>query len=105
MPLLVLLSMLATPYGAWSFDMVLLLTALVPMAVHVLASGSRWLIGFTAGLFLLLNALTLETIRHAGSQANPWIAPGVLVGYIIVAIGANRMSTRSSAGSIQEKEH
>ena len=99
MPLLTLIAVLATPYGAWAFDMVLLLAALVPMAVWVLASRSKWLIGFAAGIFLLLNALTLETIRHAGSQANPWIAPIVFASYITITIATNRIGSKPLAVS------
>lgn len=97
MPLLVLISMLATPYGAWAFDKVLLLIVLIPMAVRVIHSRNKPLIAFAAGLFVLLNLLTLETIRNAGSQANPWIAPAVLVGYIATSSIATR--NRSETGS------
>ncbi len=94
LPLLLLVSVLATPYGAWAFDMVLLLTVLIPSAVSVLASGSKWLIGLAAGSYLLLNGMLLETIRHPGSQSNPWIAPIVLMGYITITVIAHRIGPR-----------
>lgn len=95
LPFVTLICILATPYGAWSFDMVLLLLPLIQMAVWVGQSGSKTLIGCSIAVMLVLNGLTLMTIREVGSQSNPWIALVVFGAYCCMALSM-RTARRSS---------
>jgi hypothetical protein len=82
LPLLVLLSVLTAGYGAWAFDLVVLL---VPMfAALVWARLSRKTAIILAAGYLALNLLVLTTVTQPGSQSNPWIAPAVCVGCIAI---------------------
>jgi hypothetical protein len=91
LPVLTLASLLVTPYGAWAFDMVLLLLPLIRMAVWLKRTRAAWFIDGAILLSLILNGLTLMTIRDVGSQSNPWIVPIVATAYLIVAIARNRI--------------
>jgi uncharacterized membrane protein YkvI len=98
MPLLVLVSMLTAAYGAWAFDLVVLLAVIVPVAARMLADGSPLnlkLIGCTGIAYLILNFLLLRTIREVGSQSNPWIAPVVLLSYVAARMLPNRITKPS----------
>jgi hypothetical protein len=90
LPWLVLASILTAGYGAWAFDLVILLTAIIPTAVWIVQTRRTWLIVAAAALFLALNFLVLTTIREAGSQSNPWIAPTVLSAYVVAALARNK---------------
>ena len=84
LPVLILLSVLSAAYGAWAFDLVVLLIPLIGMAEAVSRFRHRWSIAAIALLFLVLNALVIATVRRAGSQSNPLIAPVVFAGYFAV---------------------
>lgn len=85
MPRLVLISLIFTPYGAWAFDLVLLLVPVIQATIGILADSRRllwWVFGI---VFLMLNVLAISTVSEAYSIANPWIAPGTVVGYLLAA--------------------
>ncbi len=85
LPRLVLVSVLAAPYGAWGFDLVLLLVPTIQAAGWVLADRRplmRW--GF-ALLLAGLNAAMLFTLQWENSMANAWFAPAVAVGYALAS--------------------
>jgi hypothetical protein len=85
-PFLVLFSVLTAAYGAWAFDLVVLLAAIIPMTIWLLESGTKPLVAAVGGLYLLLNGLELLTIRDKGSQSNAWITPVVFGAYIAVSL-------------------
>ena len=85
LPAVVLFSALTAGYGAWAFDLVLLLLPLISLAAWLSIWQVRAIV-FLATIYLVLNALVLSTIRDAGSQSNPWITPGVFGAFVLVAI-------------------
>ena len=84
LPLLVLVSVLTAGYGAWTFDLVLLLVAVIPIAIGIAKQSTRtpWLI-LHAAAYLMLNFLVLRTIQEPGSQSNLWVAPAVFIVFLI----------------------
>jgi hypothetical protein len=89
-PWLVLLSTLTAAYGAWAFDLVLLLLPVIAIAVWLAQQTRRALALTLGGAYLLLNFLLLTTIREPGSQSNPWIAPVILAAYAAMTLAKRR---------------
>jgi hypothetical protein len=85
LPRLTLISLLAAPYGAWAFDLVLLLVPVVQATAWLAAADLNRRTGTIIAVgYLVLNALVVLTVMAPESQANPWIAPGTLLGYLLV---------------------
>jgi len=83
LPRLVLVSLLAAPYGAWVFDLVLLLVPVIQATAWLVVDGRRGLWLVAAALFMALNALALATVSQPHSTANLWIVPLTLGGYLL----------------------
>ncbi len=81
-PRLALACALTACYGAWAFDLVLLLPAVIWSAVRLANSRRPALIVAFATVYLLLNGWCVSTLMDALSQENPWIAPAVLAGFL-----------------------
>ncbi|MCE9530959.1 MAG: DUF2029 domain-containing protein [Planctomycetes bacterium] len=90
MPMLILVAALTAGYGAWAFDLVILLLPLVPIAVCLSETKKPTLIAVITLVYLILNFLVLRSIQEVGSQSNPWITPVVLVAYAIAVLGGCR---------------
>lgn len=100
LPRLVLVSLLSTPYGAWGFDLVLLLVPVVQVAVWASADKRRWVWLVFGGAFAASTLVALFTLRFENSMANWWLTPVVTVGYALAA-----WVTRSgSSTATQERE-
>jgi hypothetical protein len=81
LPLVTLVSVLATGYGAWGFDLVILLLPVVQAATW-LADGSRPRLAlWSAAGFLAFNAAAF-----VGMVSVLWWAPVVAVGYVALAL-------------------
>jgi len=91
LPLLLLVSFVTAPYGAWPFDMVLLLPAVVRVVVGNLASASwcsegkptdrnPWVLVSLAAVNL---ACLLMNLSQSGSFAFLWVSPAVLALYVL----------------------
>ena len=98
MPMIVLVSVLTAAYGAWAFDLVVLLLPVLQVGVWLIQSANRLLIASATAGYLILNGLVLRTIMHVGSQANAWIAP-VVFGIYVAAWGAHRLAKQGSRKS------
>lgn len=85
MPRLVLLSLIVTPYGAWAFDLVLPIVPVVQATTWIVADNRRWLWIVSGSLFVVLNLQAISTVTEKHSMANPWIAPGTVLGYLLAA--------------------
>ena len=96
LPRLVLVSLLTAPYGAWGFDLVLLLVPVVQAAGWVTADRRRWVGWAFGGAFLGLNLLALVALRFENSMANPWLTPAITVGYLFVGWVTRTGSTPES---------
>ena len=96
LPRVVIASLLAAPYGAWGFDLVVLLIPVVQVAARLLPHrvlAIRFAVAFGA-----MNALALLTLLRENSMTNPWFAPAVAVGYLAAgACLSPRFCTRSEA--------
>src|SRR5262249_36887381 len=82
---LTVVSVLAAPYGAWAFDLVLLLVPVVQATAWLArARVGRGTVAVLAAAYLVGNALAVRTVFEPLSVANPWIAPMTLLGYLFV---------------------
>jgi glycosyl transferase family 87 len=79
LPLLLLVSFLTAPYGAWPFDMVLLLPAVVVLLARV-ESPNR--IPVIVSLIVINVACLVLNVLKISSFWFVWVAPAVLVLYI-----------------------
>jgi hypothetical protein len=101
LPRLVLVSLIAAPYGAWAFDLVLLLVPVVQGAVW-LAVAERATLQFKAvAVYAALNLILLTTLAKPESMTNYWITPLVLGGYLLVSVLLNRR--REPTGLTRER--
>lgn len=84
LPLIVLVSFVTAPYGAWHFDLVLMLVPLVTLATTLHRQPERvriafWLAYGLIGLgMLVLNVLAVPSVLFA------WVAPAILVLFITI---------------------
>ncbi len=95
LPRVVLVSMVAAPYGAWGFDLVVLLVPVVQAAVWLVAHRAlaiRFAIAFGT-----LNILALLTLLRENSMTNVWLAPAVALGYLAVGFSLTPRASRSAA--------
>jgi hypothetical protein len=81
LPPVVGLSMLVAPYGAWPFDLVLLLIPVLAVAARVAAAPTRTAVAVGLGWFAVTNAVLLAMmIDRASSEWYVWVTPSVLIG-------------------------
>lgn len=89
LPWLIIVSMLVTPYGAWAFDMVLLLVPLIYLAVLIEQRRISWKPGLTIAVWMALNWLTVAAMP----RFNAWIAPAVGTVFIVALLFRTRQQT------------
>ncbi|HEX4607792.1 MAG TPA: glycosyltransferase family 87 protein, partial [Urbifossiella sp.] len=77
LPLLLLVSFVTAPYGAWPFDLVLLL----PAGVRLLAGGAPRPV--LAGLLAVNLACLVMNVLRTGSFPFLWVAPALLGLYVV----------------------
>lgn len=80
LPLLLLVSFLTAPYGAWPFDMVLLLPAAMWLVLRVEAPARAPLI---AGLIAVNVVCLVLNVLRISSFSFIWVAPAMLLLYIL----------------------
>jgi hypothetical protein len=86
MPGVVLASALATPYGGWMFDLVILLVPVLMTVVWVV-NGRRWATGAFVAIGLLV--VTVAPFVQGGElHYYWWVAPAVLTLYVLAALSA-----------------
>ena len=88
LPLVVLVSLLAAPYGAWVFDLVLLLVPVTATVFVALNSGRAVAIVAAVALHLLRSAVAAGTPSLGGGWP---MTPIALAGYAVVAALARRV--------------
>jgi hypothetical protein len=85
MPLLVVVSLLTTSYGAWPFDLVVLLLPLLRAAVWVANRPTPLLVGAAVGCGAVINgAALIMNLFHVESFWFIWMTPAVLVAYLLI---------------------
>jgi hypothetical protein len=98
MPLLLLVSFLTAPYGAWPFDMVLLLPAAMWLVLRVHGPARGPVI---AGLIAVNVACLMLNVLRISSFWFIWVAPVMLLLY---CVGVRGNSTAASASGSPVKE-
>ncbi len=87
MPMLVFVSFITASYGAWPFDLVILL----PAVIHVVASMNVWDRRATGAAltYATINGVALTmNLLHCKSDMFFWMAPSLLVAYVLFRPGA-----------------
>ncbi len=83
LPLLLLVSFVTTPYGAWPFDMVLLLPAIVVLLVKWQDQRLPHAATILVGLFAVNVACLVLNLTQTGSFAFIWVPPAVLALFVL----------------------
>jgi hypothetical protein len=84
-PLLLLASFLTTSYGAWVFDLVVLLIPLLHACVLIVRDGRTWLAGCAITGFLIADAIALTlNLGGAAYLSFIWMTPAILAGYLLL---------------------
>jgi hypothetical protein len=83
MPMLLLVSFVTAAYGAWPFDLVILLPAAIHAAVAIVASKDpgQVRLGLACWIAINLAALTLNILK-INSFWFIWMAPAMLAAYV-----------------------
>jgi hypothetical protein len=82
LPLLLLVSFLTAPYGAWPFDLVVLLVPVLRLAVQIVRNGPRRL---AVGIYVAINTLAGLQLAHGGGAEYLWffwLTPALLLAYL-----------------------
>ena len=83
LPILLLVTMITSPY-TWTYDLVILLPAIIQGVIWLVGNGKRWSSYLLAGLFLLISILDLFLHTRLNDFWFIWVAPMVLVWYLLV---------------------
>jgi hypothetical protein len=87
MPLLLLVSLVTTPYS-WTYDLILVLPAIIVAAIGMLPRLQRWPFKLADVLiiasYLALNVLNLALHRSLNEFWFGWLAPGLLLLFLII---------------------
>jgi hypothetical protein len=93
-PWLVLGSVLAAPYGAWLYDLVLLVIPILAVAARLTRAGApRAGRVVAAGCFLATSGGVFAAVNLAPSVADiriAWVAPAVLAGVVLTGMASRR---------------
>ena len=83
-PLLLLVSFLTAPYGAWPFDLVILLVPLVQCTSWVVGDRQRSTIVFAAATYISFDviAFMMRNIHYTQYYWYAWMTPMLLFGYL-----------------------
>jgi hypothetical protein len=82
-PVLLLVSFLTASYGAWVFDLVILLIPLLRAAIWVWESSERRLAAWAVASFIAADGLALAmNLSGASYVLFIWMTPVLLVGYL-----------------------
>ena len=99
--MLLLASFLTTSYGAWVFDLVVLLVPILCAAAWVVSAGRSRLTAWAVASFLVGDGIALLlNLGGAAYLSFIWMTPAILVGYLLLKSRTLRGS-RSSRGMAQ----
>jgi hypothetical protein len=85
MPMLVFVSFLTASYGAWPFDLVILLPAVVRVGAELAPSHDRPRIMTAVVAYAAINAAALAmNLLKQTSETFVWMAPTLLVAYVLL---------------------
>ena len=88
MPMLLLVSFVTASYGAWPFDLVILLPAVIHVAAGLAARADRVQTIAAGAAYVVINgaALTMNQL-HYTSETFIWMAPSLLLAYAFLRPG------------------
>jgi len=95
LPRLVLVGLIAAPYGAWMFDLVVLLVPLMPLAGALAQSSSTLLRWKCIMLHAVMQLLALLALREPNSVCNFWYVWATAIPYL--ALEARRWRSNAQA--------
>jgi hypothetical protein len=85
MPMLLLVSFVTASYGAWPFDLVILLPAVLHVAAGLAAGGERTRTTAAIAIWVAINGAALAmNLLHCTSEMFVWMAPSLLAGYVVL---------------------
>jgi hypothetical protein len=85
-PLLLLISFLTTAYGAWVFDIVILLLPLLQAATWVVRDNDRCMVSFALAGYLIIDGVALaQNLAGVTYPAFIWMTPAILVFYLTLS--------------------
>jgi hypothetical protein len=85
MPMLLLVSFVTASYGAWPFDLVILLPAIIQVAAGIAATADRGRALIAGAVYLAINAVALAmNLSHCTSETFVWMAPTLLAAYVLL---------------------
>jgi Glycosyltransferase family 87 len=95
LPWAVGLSLLVAPYGAWAFDLVLLVVPILAVGARVAAAPNPVAVWVGVGWLAAVNAVVIVMmLRVASSELYVWVTPVVLLGAFVVSRLAARPQAR-----------
>lgn len=84
MPMLLLVSFVTASYGAWPFDLVILLPAVIHVGAAMASGPIDRRTGFAIAAYILINGAALAAnIMHVTSDKFVWMAPSLLAAYVL----------------------
>jgi hypothetical protein len=88
MPWLLLASFLTASYGAWPYDLVVLLVPVIEAAARLVRRGQREFLVIAAAGYLGFNVLALAmNLLRFSAEWFLWMTPALLVGYFLCSRG------------------
>jgi hypothetical protein len=85
MPMLLLVSFVTASYGAWPFDLVILLPAVIHVAAELARGGRAGPIAAAVGVYVAINAGALAmNVAGITSDRFVWMTPSLLVAYVLL---------------------
>jgi hypothetical protein len=96
LPILLLVTMITSPY-TWTYDLVILLPAIIQGSVWLVENGKRWSTYLLAGFFLLISILDLALHTRVNDFWFIWVAPMMLIWYLLIYRQRTSLRARSMA--------
>jgi Glycosyltransferase family 87 len=85
MPMVILVSFATASYGAWPFDLVILLPAVIQVAAGLSRLAGARRIVLAIALFAAINGTALAmNLAHVSSDRFVWMAPTLLAAYVLL---------------------
>ncbi|NJD60134.1 MAG: DUF2029 domain-containing protein [Anaerolineae bacterium] len=100
MPIILLVSILTSPY-AWTYDLVVLLPAVILAVIWLIADWKSWSSILLLALFLLINFLDLVLHMKLDEFWFIWLAPALFIWYLAVRWKVSRIQDKPYTSKVQ----
>jgi hypothetical protein len=88
LPGLILISLIAAPYGCWAFDLVLLLVVILRVVSRVWDEQNIVIIYIVMSILTIFNLITLISLKNEHSMTNVFLLPVTCLLYIFTELRA-----------------